>query len=91
MEGIDPTLTQGNDDFLIEMADQCRHEGFVQGMQKGLREGIQLAMELRFGDISLKMKQQVERICDVDKLEMVKNALLHVRNPDELKDMIGNL
>ncbi|MBU1171489.1 MAG: hypothetical protein KKD44_18195 [Proteobacteria bacterium] len=91
MKGINPALAEGNDDFLIEMADQFRNEGYQQGMQKGLREGIELGLELRFGNTSLNMMTQVDRIQDVNKLEVFKDAIRHVRNPDELRDILGKL
>lgn len=91
MKGLNPTMADEHDDFLIEMADQFRNEGFQQGMQKGLQEGIELGLELRFGVSSLNMIPKVKCIRDVNKLEILKDALRHVRNPDELKDILRSL
>lgn len=91
MKEINPSLSGSKDDFLIEMADQLRHEGFEKGMLEGLREGIELGLELRFGLTGRTMMRQVQTICDIGKLETLKNAIRHVRNPDELKSILKSL
>ena len=92
MEGLNhQTLAEGSDDFFMELADQFRNEGFQEGLQQGLLEGIELGLELRFGDISHTMIHDFECIHDVKKLQTIKDAILHVQNTDELRDIVKKL
>ncbi len=54
-------------------------EGQIKGMRQGLLNGIDLGLELRFGDQGTRLLPRLRRIQDLDTLQQVKD-LLRVRD-----------
>jgi len=55
------------------------------GHCKGLRKGIEFALEMRFGDAGLKLMPEVDEIYESEKLEAILNALKTATNPEEVR------
>jgi hypothetical protein len=55
------------------------------GHRRGLRQGIETALRIRFGDEGLKLMPEIREIHEEEQLEAILKALETVANPDELR------
>lgn len=61
------------------------HQGEMYGMRRGLLDGIELALELRFGVEGLRLLPEILRIEDVGVLKAVHEGIRTVTRPEELR------
>ncbi len=54
-------------------------------MRSGLREGIEVALKLRFGETALGLMPEIEPIDEEEKLRTILKAIETAANPDELR------
>ena len=59
-----------------------------EGLQQGLREAIELGLNLRFGDKGLQLMDRIRQIDDTDRLYMIKNAVLTTKTIPEFQSII---
>jgi hypothetical protein len=59
-----------------------------EGLQQGLREAIELGLNLRFGDKGLQLMDRIRQIDDTDRLYMIKNAVLTAETIPEFQNII---
>jgi hypothetical protein len=57
------------------------------GIEKGLLEGIQLALELKFGPEGLKLLPEIRELGELDVLRAVLQAIKTATTPDELRQI----
>ncbi|MBF0556162.1 MAG: hypothetical protein HQK96_16690 [Nitrospirae bacterium] len=62
---------------------------FRQGLEKGLLEGIELAVNVKFGTEGLIVMDKIRNITDINNLEKIKDIILKSENIKELMGMIG--
>jgi hypothetical protein len=80
--------------FLDEL-DQIqleKHMPFVtsierRGEAKGLRKGIKIMLNFRFGDEGLKLMPEIEKIYEEQELESILNALETAASPEEVRQL----
>ncbi|MCI4624779.1 MAG: hypothetical protein L3V56_02345 [Candidatus Magnetoovum sp. WYHC-5] len=58
-------------------------------MKEGLIKGIELALDIRFGELSLTVMDKIRAINDINKLEQIKNSIKKASNVEEFKTMLG--
>ncbi len=56
---------------MTTLFDQLREEGEI----KGLLEGIQIALEIKFGNEGLSLFQRVKNVSSLEKLHEIKSVL----------------
>ena len=64
-----------------------REEGLAKGRLEGLAKGIEVAIELKFGEAGLQLMPEVRAIEDEAKLEAVLCAVRTVAGPEDLRRM----
>jgi predicted transposase/invertase (TIGR01784 family) len=69
----------------LAIAAQWKEEGREEGRREGLLAGIEVALEIRFGQEGLKLLPEISKIEDVDVLRAVHSSLKHVRSLEELR------
>lgn len=57
-----------------------------EGKTEGLKEGIQLALEIKFGDECILAMNMINKIDDPEKLELIKDLIKSAKNVNELID-----
>ncbi|MBF0564597.1 MAG: hypothetical protein HQK89_05085 [Nitrospirae bacterium] len=62
---------------------------FRQGREKGLLEGIELAVKIKFGTEGLAVMDKIKSIADINTLEKIEDILLKSENIHEFMEMIG--
>ncbi|QTA91324.1 Uncharacterized protein dnm_073880 [Desulfonema magnum] len=81
-------------DLVMTIADELRKEGYEQGIQIGIREGlldtIEFGLSLRFGDDVLKFMPKIHDINDIKRLRNIKDVIKKARDFSEVKGMIEN-
>lgn len=68
--------------------NEGRQEGIWQGQIVGLLEGIEVAIDIRFGQSGLKLMNKINTITDLDKLEEIKNAIRKFDKIEEIEKLI---
>ncbi len=68
---------------------QGREKGLKEGIAQGLIEGIELALDIRFGNISLAVRDKIRTINDINKLEQIKDSIKKAGNLEEFKTIAG--
>jgi hypothetical protein len=63
-------------------------KGLELGRVEGLREGIRLALELKFGDAGLSLTPRVDRIESIERLEEIKDTLRKAKSLDEMESLL---
>ncbi|MBD1906727.1 hypothetical protein NDI37_14920 [Funiculus sociatus GB2-A5] len=63
-------------------------EGQQLGMQQGMLSGIELALELKFGNEGLQLMPEISNIQDVERLKAIAQAIKTVNSLDELRSRI---
>jgi hypothetical protein len=53
----------------------------------GLREGIAVALRLRFGDDGLKLMPEIQTIYDVEQLRAILKAVETAASPDDVRPL----
>ncbi|MCP4345644.1 MAG: hypothetical protein GY795_08965 [Desulfobacterales bacterium] len=74
----------------MTLAEKLRNEGYQLGHQKGLCEGIELGLSIRFGDQSLKLMPYIWQIQDTDRLKTIRDAVKTAEDVSDIKAMIEN-
>lgn len=59
--------------------------GEKTGERKGLLEGIELALEIKFGAEGLALKDKINRIEDIKKIKLITKVIKIAKNADEIK------
>jgi predicted transposase YdaD len=84
-----PTTEAIMDGILQEEREDDRREGFQQGRQEALREGllkaIQFGLELKFGMAGLALLPDIQKIQDLDLLNTIQEALKIANSPQEIR------
>jgi hypothetical protein len=55
------------------------------GRREGIREGIETALKIRFGEAGLQLMPEIREIHDEDKLRAILKALETAATPDEVR------
>jgi hypothetical protein len=64
-----------------------REEGREEGLTKGRLEGLEVALELKFGEAGLALMPEIRNIADEKKLEAILRAVRSAASPDDLRRM----
>ena len=69
--------------------EQGMQRGIQQGVQSGRRKellsGIELALELRYGNAGLQLLPEIRALEDVERLSAVREGIRSAQTPDELR------
>ena len=63
-------------------------EGLVEGEIRGLMEGIQGMLEIKFGDVPVEVKDKMQEISDLAKLELLKNGIKRATNYEQVRQLL---
>ena len=63
-------------------------EGIQQGVQQGLMEGIEALLEIKFGEMGLKLIPDIGKIRDTDRLRRIKEAIKVSREVQDVENVI---
>ncbi|WP_022670329.1 Rpn family recombination-promoting nuclease/putative transposase [Hippea alviniae] len=63
-------------------------EGEVEGLKKGLLEAIKIGLQLKFGNNSLTLFESVKAIKDIEKLKLIKDAIIDAKSVDEIEKLL---
>ena len=66
-----------------------KKEGEEIGIKKGKLEGIELALELKFGGNGLSLMDEVRKISDLEKLTQFQQRIKTAQSVDELRQELG--
>ncbi|MBF0608908.1 MAG: Rpn family recombination-promoting nuclease/putative transposase [Magnetococcales bacterium] len=62
--------------------------GEKKGEKRGLVEGIELALDIKFGDASLALLEQIKKVDDIATLKKIKE---HIRKSDSVADIMKRI
>lgn len=78
---VEAAFPERGDEIMMTVYDK-----WVQkGRQEGLLEGIELALDIKFGAEGLRLFPEIREIKDVGKLKAVQRAFKIARTPDEVR------
>ena len=63
-------------------------EGKLEGMLKGLMEGVQGMLEIRFGEVPGDIRNKIQAISDIGKLESLKEAIKRTDDFAQIQKML---
>jgi hypothetical protein len=78
----------------IQQYEEDKHMPYVTsvekiGYQRGMFEGIELALQIKFGSHSLRLVPQLRAIADSTRLDMIKEALKTARDIQEIESLLN--
>jgi predicted transposase YdaD len=62
--------------------------GRQEGRQEEILSGLELALEIKFGDEGLQLMPEISQIADLDKLKAIQQGIKSVNTLDELRQII---
>ena len=65
--------------------DSIERLGIEKGLRDGLLEGIEVCLEIKFGQEGLNLMPEIRQIADFEKLEAILQAIKSASSPDELR------
>jgi flagellar biosynthesis/type III secretory pathway protein FliH len=88
-QGLEQGLQEGIEKGLQEGIEKGLQEGIKQGLQEGLHEGLleglALALDLKFGEASTPLLEEIRQIEDVALLRKIHQAIRTAATPDDLR------
>ncbi|MFN4259660.1 MAG: hypothetical protein ACK4RK_10195 [Gemmataceae bacterium] len=78
------------DKYLQEGLAKGRQEGWQEGQLEALREGVAVALELKFGAAGLQMVPALASITEADKLHTLLRAIKTAQSLDELHSLLNS-
>ena len=79
-----------NMSFTFDIEGDYRYrQGLEKGMEKGLIEGIELALDIKYGAASLIIMDRIKAIDNIIKLEHIKQSIKQASSLAEFKTMSG--
>lgn len=73
---------------IMTIAEKIYHDGKEEGKVENMHEMIEFAMELKFGLISKKIVQEINKIDDYERL---KNIKCSIKSYDSLEELVKNI
>lgn len=61
-----------------------------EGERRGIISGIEMALEIKFGDEGLQLMPQISQITDLEKLKVIQRAVKTVNSLEELQTLISS-
>jgi len=81
-------IERGRKEGKLEGELKGKLEGKLEGMLKGLMEGIEGMLEIKFGDIPNDLKNKLQAISDLPKLEAIKDYIKRANNYEQIQNML---
>ena len=75
----------------LKYEDSLRAEGRQQGLEHGLRQGIALALELKFGSVGQGLLGIIDDLRDAARLQTALDAIRETERPQELARKLAAL
>ena len=63
-------------------------QGIQQGRRDGLIEAIEMGLSIKFGAIGLKLLPEIRTMADLNRLEMIKEAIKAAHDVSELEELL---
>ncbi len=63
-------------------------KGIQQGRRDGLIEAIEMGLSVKFGAIGLKLLPEIRAMADLNRLEMIKEAIKAAHDVSELEKLL---
>lgn len=67
--------------YLFPAEQSAREKGLVQG----LLTGIEVALDIKFGNDGLKLLPEIREVTDVEKLKAIQQAIKTAEKPEDLR------
>jgi flagellar biosynthesis/type III secretory pathway protein FliH len=87
-EGLKEGLQRGLEQGLQQGLQEGLQQGLQRGLQEGLREAILLGLELRFGEVGLRYRKELEEIKRIETLKELKKTVLKVKDMKEFEEIL---
>lgn len=86
IEKVSNTLSEEKGDIIMTLAEKLRNEGLEQGLGQGLLEGIEFAVNIKFGeaDDCKSVIAKIRNIQDINRLKALKGKILSAKTIPEL-------
>ncbi len=89
---VEKSLDKDKEGLVMTVAEQLIQKGVQQGVQQGevkkAREDVVNVLEIRFGDMSLSLKEKLAGICDQAILEDLLRKAVTVASLTEMEEII---
>lgn len=69
---------------------QILREGETRGERRGIISGIEMALEIKFGDEGLQLMPQISQITDLEQLKVIQRGVKTVNSLEELRGLIAS-
>ncbi|MFH0926515.1 MAG: cytosolic protein [bacterium] len=83
-----PFITTAESIGIEKGIEKGREEGRNEGRKEGLREAIDLGLKLKFGLDGLELMPEVEKIISIERLRLVKEAIVIASELEEVKRIV---
>lgn len=70
---------------------QILREGEARGRREERLSGIEIALEIKFGNEGLQLMPQISQITDLEKLKVIQRGVQTVISLEELRELIQNM
>lgn len=77
-------------EVIMGLVQRCREEGRQAGVREGLLSGIELGLELKFGDEGLRLLPEIRAVEDIDILRALQQALKTANTPAALRRLYAD-
>ncbi|NCO43492.1 MAG: hypothetical protein COY42_10805 [Armatimonadetes bacterium CG_4_10_14_0_8_um_filter_66_14] len=89
-QAVQQALTDEGDQLMPTIAERWIEEGERRGLERGLLNGVALALELRFGEGGLRLLPEIEQRADTSTLQALMEAIKRVASPEELRQVYAS-
>lgn len=90
-EGVETALSHEGTEIMPTLFEQLKDEGRQEGIQIGreetLKSGIQLALELKFGEDGLAFYQQIQESATIKSLQQIEQVIRNIGSIHELEQL----
>jgi len=81
-------ISEKGGEISMTTAAKLIEKGKIEGKMEGLKEAIEIGLELKYGVEGLKLLERIRKIVVIEKLEAIKEAVKISKNMEEIEKLL---